>query len=67
MSLVPAFEIGIWNAWILSVILYAAPFVPLSINNEKVEKRGSEITERDKKVNSRKMNLLSKIKKISKK
>ena len=39
MSLVPAFEIGIWNAWILSIILYVAAFVPLSMNNEKVEKR----------------------------
>jgi protein-S-isoprenylcysteine O-methyltransferase Ste14 len=39
MSLVPAFEIGIWNAWILSLVLYAAAFVPLAMNNEKVEKR----------------------------
>ena len=39
MSLVPAFQIGIWNAWILSIVLYAAGFVPLSMNNEKVEKR----------------------------
>lgn len=39
MSLVPALEIGIWNAWILSVLLYAAAFVPLSMNNERAEKR----------------------------
>ena len=39
MSIVPAFEIGIWNAWIFMVILYAAAFIPLSINNEKSEKR----------------------------
>jgi protein-S-isoprenylcysteine O-methyltransferase Ste14 len=39
MSLVPAFEIGIWNAWILTVILYAAAFVPLSMNSEIAEKR----------------------------
>jgi protein-S-isoprenylcysteine O-methyltransferase Ste14 len=39
MSLVPAFEIGVWNAWILVVILYAAAFVPLSINSKKAEKR----------------------------
>ena len=39
MSIVPAFEIGIWNAWILMVIFYAAAFVPLAINNEKAEKR----------------------------
>jgi protein-S-isoprenylcysteine O-methyltransferase Ste14 len=39
MSIVPVFEIGIWNAWIFMVILIAVAFVPLSINNEKVEKR----------------------------
>ena len=39
MPLIPAFEIGIWNAWILSILLYAAAFVPLSMNNEKAEKR----------------------------
>lgn len=39
MSLIPAFEIGIWNAWILMIVLYAAAFVPLSMNNERVEKR----------------------------
>jgi protein-S-isoprenylcysteine O-methyltransferase Ste14 len=42
MSLVPAFDIGIWNAWILTLVLYAAAFVPLSINNEKAEKRMAE-------------------------
>jgi protein-S-isoprenylcysteine O-methyltransferase Ste14 len=39
MSIVPAFEIGIWNAWILMVIFYGVAFVPLAINNEKAEKR----------------------------
>jgi len=39
MSIVPVFEIGIWNAWIFVIILFAAAFVPLSINNEKAEKR----------------------------
>ena len=39
MSLVPAFEIGIWNAWILTVILYAAAFIPLSIDSQKADKR----------------------------
>jgi protein-S-isoprenylcysteine O-methyltransferase Ste14 len=39
MSFVPAFEIGIWNAWILTVILYAAAFVPLSIDSQKADKR----------------------------
>ena len=39
MSLVPAFEIGFWNAWILMVVFYAAAFVPLSMNSEIAEKR----------------------------
>lgn len=39
MSVMPAFEIGIWNAWIFVVILYAVVFVPMFINSEKVEKR----------------------------
>lgn len=39
MSFIPAFEIGFWNAWILCIVLYAAVFVPLSMNNEIVEKR----------------------------
>jgi protein-S-isoprenylcysteine O-methyltransferase Ste14 len=39
MFIIPTFEIGIWNAWIFMVILYAAAFVPLMINNEKAEKR----------------------------
>jgi protein-S-isoprenylcysteine O-methyltransferase Ste14 len=39
MSLVPGFEIGIWNAWIFMVMLYAAAFVPLAVDNENAEKR----------------------------
>ena len=39
MSLIPAFEIGIWNAWILMIVLYAAAFVPLFMNNDVAEKR----------------------------
>jgi protein-S-isoprenylcysteine O-methyltransferase Ste14 len=39
MSFIPAFEIGLWNAWIFMVLLFAAGFVPLYIDNEKVEKR----------------------------
>jgi protein-S-isoprenylcysteine O-methyltransferase Ste14 len=39
MSFVPAFEIGIWNAWIFTVILCAAAFVPLAIHSERAEKR----------------------------
>lgn len=51
MSFLPAFDIGIWNAWILTLVLYAAAFVPPSINNEKAEKRMAgepEASEQDK-------------------
>jgi len=39
MSLTPSFAIGIWNAWILTILLYAAAFVPLTMNNERAEQR----------------------------
>ena len=39
MSLTPSFAIGIWNAWILTILLYAAAFVPLAMNNGKAEQR----------------------------
>jgi protein-S-isoprenylcysteine O-methyltransferase Ste14 len=39
MSLVPAFEIGLWNAWIPMVVLLAAAFVPLYIDYDKTTKR----------------------------
>jgi protein-S-isoprenylcysteine O-methyltransferase Ste14 len=39
MSLAPALEIGVWNAWILALLLYAAAFVPLAIKGERADKR----------------------------
>lgn len=39
MSILPTFEIGIWNAWIFIIVLYAAVFVPLMIYNEIAKKR----------------------------
>jgi protein-S-isoprenylcysteine O-methyltransferase Ste14 len=39
MSWSPAFEIGLWNAWILMVLLLAAGTLPLYIDNEKTKKR----------------------------
>jgi protein-S-isoprenylcysteine O-methyltransferase Ste14 len=39
MSWLPAFEIGLWNAWILMVLLLAAGIVPLYIDNAKTEER----------------------------
>ena len=41
MSLVPAFEISLWNAWILMVLLLAAGIAPLYIDYEKTEKRSA--------------------------
>ena len=38
MSPAPAFEIGLWNAWIFMVLLLAAGTVPLYIDQEKMEK-----------------------------
>ena len=39
MSFIPAFEIGLWNAWIFMVLLLAAGTVFLLIDKEKTEKR----------------------------
>lgn len=39
MSWLPEFEIGLWNAWIFMIILYAAVFVPLAIYGERVAQR----------------------------
>ena len=39
MSFIPAFEIGLWNAWILMVIFLAATtFLPPLVNKGKMEK-----------------------------
>jgi protein-S-isoprenylcysteine O-methyltransferase Ste14 len=39
MSLVPAFEIGLWNAWIFMLLFLAASTVPFYIDKEICEKR----------------------------
>ena len=39
MSFVPAFEVGLWNAWIFMVFLLATSFLPSLIDKEKMEKR----------------------------
>lgn len=54
MSFMPAFEIGLWNAWIFTVLFFAAGFIPLYIDYEKTEKMvegeptGSEINKTTK-------------------
>jgi len=39
MSLLPAFEIGLWNAWIIMVLLLSVATVPLFFDKENIEKR----------------------------
>jgi protein-S-isoprenylcysteine O-methyltransferase Ste14 len=39
MSFIPAFEIGLWNAWIFMVLFLPVGFGSLLINKEKTEKR----------------------------
>jgi len=40
MSWLPAFDIGLWNAWIFMVLFLAVTTVlPLLIDKEKMEKR----------------------------
>jgi len=40
MSLVPEFELGFWNAWIITVLGFILPYIPsLFINKEVVSKR----------------------------
>ena len=53
MSLIPAFELGVWNAWIITIIYTVIPTIPSWINKEVVKKRlgvgkGSEINKIDK-------------------
>jgi protein-S-isoprenylcysteine O-methyltransferase Ste14 len=40
MSLVPEFELGLWNAWIITVLFYVATLTHLLIGKEKANKRG---------------------------
>lgn len=40
MSLIPEFELGLWNAWIITVLFYVATLTPLQIGKEKANKRG---------------------------
>ena len=39
MSLLPAFEMGLWNAWIFVVLMLAAGFAPLYIDSERANER----------------------------
>jgi protein-S-isoprenylcysteine O-methyltransferase Ste14 len=40
MSIIPAFELGVWNAWIITALFYVATLIPLQIGNKKANRRG---------------------------
>jgi membrane protein insertase Oxa1/YidC/SpoIIIJ len=42
MSFIPAFKIGLWNAWIFMVFLMATSYLPSLIDKEKMGKRMEE-------------------------
>jgi len=55
MTLIPAFEIGIWNVWILPLLVFATMFIPDLFLSEEGKKRikrlqGFVTTSRTKKV-----------------
>ncbi len=55
MTLIPAFEIGIWNVWILPLLVFATMFIPNLFLSEKGKKRNKRLegfvtTNRTKKV-----------------
>ena len=39
MTLIPAFEIGLWNAWIFMFLIFAAGMAFVLVDKEKAEKR----------------------------
>jgi protein-S-isoprenylcysteine O-methyltransferase Ste14 len=54
MSLIPAFKIGIWNAWILQVIFYLSMFIP------------DFFLDKEAKIRSKRMSMFAPYKKIEK-
>ena len=45
MSLIPAFEIGVWNAWILQVLFFLTLIVPNFLMSKEAKKRTKKATE----------------------
>ena len=41
MQIIPVFEIGIWNAWIITVIFLLVPLLGWVINQEAYKKLGT--------------------------
>ena len=44
MSLIPPFEIGIWNVWILQLIVLLTPFIPYLFLSKEGRKSNSRMT-----------------------
>ncbi len=44
MSFVPEFELGFWNAWIVTVLGFILPWIPSYINKEVVNKRTGSLS-----------------------
>lgn len=45
MSLIPAFEIGVWNAWILQVFFFLVMFVPDFVMGKEAKERTKRATQ----------------------
>jgi protein-S-isoprenylcysteine O-methyltransferase Ste14 len=45
MSLIPVFEIGIWNAWILQVVFYLSMFIPNLFLDKEARKRSNRMSQ----------------------
>ena len=45
MPLIPAFEIGVWNAWILQVIFFLTLSIPDFLMSKEAKERGKRITQ----------------------
>ena len=43
MSLVPEFELGLWNAWIITVLGFVLPWIPVFSSREVQKKRMEEL------------------------
>ncbi len=43
MSLIPEFELGLWNAWIIAILGFLLPWIPPYINKEVANKRMGKI------------------------
>lgn len=45
MSLMPAFKIGIWNAWILQVLFYLSMFIPDIFSGKEAKKKSKRMSQ----------------------